>query len=206
MAVTYLRNNEGVFEQVGPGGATTDTTLTQTGKPADAGAVGVALTNYVKKSELNTDGDQFELIKTVTVTDDTTQEIIIETDNDGNSINLKSFYAHFNGMIPQDVTYFCTRINDKTWQEQFSSQTAYNTETLNGTNKAMRISFEILGGGVYRFTEQGIVHLRADGEPTATSGGTQTSITSINKILFRWATSSSYITNGTVVSVYGVRK
>ena len=44
MAVTYLRNSEtGQFEQVGPGGATTDTTLSQAGKPADAGAVGNAL-------------------------------------------------------------------------------------------------------------------------------------------------------------------
>ena len=44
MAVTYLRNpTTNQFEQVGPGGATTDTTLTQIGKPADAGAVGNAL-------------------------------------------------------------------------------------------------------------------------------------------------------------------
>lgn len=44
MAVTYVRNpNTGEFEQVGPGGATTDTTLSQIGKPADAAAVGNAL-------------------------------------------------------------------------------------------------------------------------------------------------------------------
>lgn len=44
MAVTYVRNTEtGEFELVGPGGATTDTTLSLTGKPADAAAVGSAL-------------------------------------------------------------------------------------------------------------------------------------------------------------------
>lgn len=44
MAVTYVRNSEtGEFELVGPGGATTDTTLSLVGKPADAGAVGSAL-------------------------------------------------------------------------------------------------------------------------------------------------------------------
>ena len=47
MAVTYVRNAEtGVFEPVGPGGATTDTTLSQAGKPADAAAVGNALSGY----------------------------------------------------------------------------------------------------------------------------------------------------------------
>lgn len=52
MAVTYVRNENGQFEKVGPGGATTDTTLSQIGKPADAAAVGNALTNYATKSEL----------------------------------------------------------------------------------------------------------------------------------------------------------
>lgn len=54
MAVTYLRNPQtGKFEQVGPGGATTDTTLTQIGKPADAAAVGNALANYATKVALS---------------------------------------------------------------------------------------------------------------------------------------------------------
>lgn len=54
MAVTYVRNAEtGIFEQVGPGGATTDVTLSQTGKPADAGAVGSALANYATKAEVS---------------------------------------------------------------------------------------------------------------------------------------------------------
>ena len=44
MAVTYFRNEQtGEFELVGPGGAFTDTTLSQSGKPADAGAVGSAI-------------------------------------------------------------------------------------------------------------------------------------------------------------------
>jgi len=43
MATTYVRNDAGQFELVGPGGATTDTTLSQAGKPADAAAVGNAI-------------------------------------------------------------------------------------------------------------------------------------------------------------------
>lgn len=50
MATTYVRNQvTGEFELVGPGGATTDTTLSLSGKPADAAAVGSALTNYATK-------------------------------------------------------------------------------------------------------------------------------------------------------------
>ena len=50
MSVTYVRNENGIFEPVGPGGATTDTTLSQIGKPADAAAVGAALTNYATQA------------------------------------------------------------------------------------------------------------------------------------------------------------
>ena len=52
MATTYVRNANGEFELVGPGGATTDTTLSLVGKPADAGAVGAALLNYSTKEYL----------------------------------------------------------------------------------------------------------------------------------------------------------
>lgn len=55
MATTYVRNQEtGEFELVGPGGATTDTTLSQVGKPADAAAVGSALAGYATKINANT--------------------------------------------------------------------------------------------------------------------------------------------------------
>ena len=50
MATTYVRNDQGEFEPVGPGGAATDTTLSQLGKPADAAAVGAALTNYATEA------------------------------------------------------------------------------------------------------------------------------------------------------------
>lgn len=53
MAVTYVRNADGVFEKVGPGGAATDITLSQSGKPADAAAVGNALANYVTAANLS---------------------------------------------------------------------------------------------------------------------------------------------------------
>lgn len=50
MPVTYVRNENGVFEQVGVGTATTDTTLSQVGKPADAAAVGNALAGYATEA------------------------------------------------------------------------------------------------------------------------------------------------------------
>lgn len=53
MATIYNRNPQtNEFEKIGAGGASTDTTLTQVGKPADAGAVGSALTNYITKTKL----------------------------------------------------------------------------------------------------------------------------------------------------------
>lgn len=56
MSVTYMRNPEtGEFELVGPGAATTDTTLSQLGKPADAAAVGSALTGYSPVSHTHTE-------------------------------------------------------------------------------------------------------------------------------------------------------
>ena len=54
MATTYVRNpNTGNFELVGPGGATTDTTLSQAGKPADASAVGSALALKANQSTMD---------------------------------------------------------------------------------------------------------------------------------------------------------
>lgn len=53
MAVTYVRNDQGEFVQVGPGGATTDPTLSFAGKPADAAAVGNALAGYTTSSVLS---------------------------------------------------------------------------------------------------------------------------------------------------------
>ena len=54
MAVTYYRNpTTGEFEKVGAGSAATDTTLSQTGKPADAAAVGAALGNYATAASVS---------------------------------------------------------------------------------------------------------------------------------------------------------
>lgn len=64
MATTYVRNANGQFELVGPGGASTDTTLTQEGAPADAAAVGAALTNYATEAyvsgQINTKVDKVD--------------------------------------------------------------------------------------------------------------------------------------------------
>lgn len=55
MPVTYVRNpNTGVFEEVGFNASATDTTLSQAGKPADAAAVGNALSNYATTADVNT--------------------------------------------------------------------------------------------------------------------------------------------------------
>jgi hypothetical protein len=68
MATTYVRNaTTGEFELVGPGNASTDTTLSQAGKPADAGAVGSALTNYATNVKLaNIFSTYYDLDTTVT--------------------------------------------------------------------------------------------------------------------------------------------
>lgn len=64
MSVTYVRNDNGQFEKVGPGSASTDTTLTQVGKPADAAAVGNALANYATAAfvsgQINTKVDKVD--------------------------------------------------------------------------------------------------------------------------------------------------
>ena len=53
--VVYTRNPQtNEFEPVNPGAATTDTTLSQLGKPADAAAVGSALTNYATTVSVDT--------------------------------------------------------------------------------------------------------------------------------------------------------
>lgn len=65
MATTYVRNQQtGEFELIGPGGSSTDTTLSQAGKPADAAAVGAALGNYATAAsvsgQLNTKVDKVD--------------------------------------------------------------------------------------------------------------------------------------------------
>ena len=61
MSVVYVRNNQGEFESVGSGGATTDITLSQVGKPADAGAVGDAIAELSKRNTLNYDESIIDL-------------------------------------------------------------------------------------------------------------------------------------------------
>lgn len=65
MAVTYVKDpSTGKFVQVGPGGSTTDITLSLTGRPADAAAVGNALSNYATAAyvsgQLNTKVDKVD--------------------------------------------------------------------------------------------------------------------------------------------------
>lgn len=58
MSVTYVRNPQtNEFEPVNPGAFTTDTTLSQLGKPADAAAVGSALSNYATLADVSSQLD-----------------------------------------------------------------------------------------------------------------------------------------------------
>ena len=58
MAVTYIRNEQGEFERVNSG-ATTDTTLSQLGVPADAAAVGNALVLHTHTEYVPSDSPVF---------------------------------------------------------------------------------------------------------------------------------------------------
>lgn len=60
MSIIYVRNQEtNEFELIGQGGPATDTTLSVSGKPADAAAVGVALNNHEHAGYVSSDSPTF---------------------------------------------------------------------------------------------------------------------------------------------------
>ena len=112
MSTVYVRNEiSNEFERVGAGGASTDTTLSQVGKPADAGAVGSAISGLIPLSQkgapngvaaLNTDGK----IPAEQLPAYSTDEVIVGTWIDGRPIYRITlvYEADFSANINSNAT------------------------------------------------------------------------------------------------------
>lgn len=217
------------------GGVSLDTTLTQSGKAADAKAVGDALAEKADISDIPTalpnpnaltftgavtgsyDGsapltvnipaggggggssDKWELINTITVSDDATTNVTFTQDSAGNPFALKKLYLKISG-IKGGSTYPIIRLNGLNWKEQFGG-------IVIGANDNMTISvlFELLGNGIYiwEWANPHSRDIRRTGERVP-GGGTQSLIETINSVMWLWG-SNSAITNGSVFTLYGVR-
>lgn len=143
--------------------------------------------------------DKWELINTITVSDDATANVTFTQDSAGNPFALKKFYLKISG-INGISTYPVIRLNGLGWMEQFGGVSV-------GGYKNMTISvlFELLGNGIYMW-EWANPHardIRRTGERTP-DGGTQSLIETINSFTWLWGTNSA-ITNGSVFTLYGVR-
>ena len=127
MPVTYIRNAQGQFEQVGPGGAATDTTLTHVGKPADAAAVGNALANYATKVALSGKVDA------VSGKDLSTNDF---TDDYRASLDELMSLSHnmFSSLTEIGITTFPTTMKDVAAAMPANSMIVIDTRRVNGTN------------------------------------------------------------------------
>lgn len=149
--------------------------------------------------------DEWERINTFTIPADTAEDvasIIFSEDAEGKPFALKKLYAVFAG-ITGGGTYFCIRINDLLFTQQFGTDIIVNNNI--GKNNPLRLYFEIAGHGFYYWACPNVKSFgyRADGETTP-NGGLQSNISQINKIRFAWGTESA-ITPGTTVNLWGVR-
>lgn len=130
MSVTYVRNSNGAFEQVGPGGATTDITLSQLGKPADAAAVGAALTNYATaasvSSQMSTKVDKISG-KTLSTNDFTNAY--------KNGLDELMSHSHnmFNSLTEIGITTFPTTMNTVASAMPANSMIVIDTRRVNGS-------------------------------------------------------------------------
>lgn len=143
--------------------------------------------------------DVWELLNTITVSDDATTSVTFSADSNGNAFALKKLLLKITG-IKGASTYSVLRLNNLIWMEQFGGATYGATANIN-TN----ISFEILSSGVYLW-ENSNPHgrdIRIDGQKTS-NGRTQSHIETVNSVQWLWATGSA-LTNGTVFTLYGVR-
>jgi hypothetical protein len=121
MATTYVRNQNGEFELVGPGGATTDSTLSLSGKPADAAAVGSALSNYATIASMNT---QFSACR------EDLDELMARSHNVFSSLTelgIKSFPTTMNVVAEAMPANSMLVIDTRTIN---GSGTSYGTETI----------------------------------------------------------------------------
>lgn len=127
MPVTYLRNENGQFERVGPGGASTDTTLTQAGKPADAAAVGNALANYATRVALS------EKVDAVSG-----KELSSNDFTDEYKANLDALLSQshniFSSLTEIGITTFPTTMKDVVSAMPANSLIVIDTRRINGTN------------------------------------------------------------------------
>ena len=143
--------------------------------------------------------DKWELINTITVSDDATINVTFTQDSAGNPFALKKFYLKISG-IKGCSTYPVFRLNGLNWKEQFGGVAigVYDNMTIS-------VLFELLGNGIYiwEWANPHARDIRRTGEITI-NDGTQSLIETINSITWLWGTSSA-ITNGSVFTLYGVR-
>lgn len=120
MPVTYVRNESGKFEKVGPAGAVTDASLSLPGQPADAQAVGDALTWKVSKA----DGKDLS-------TNDFTDDYKAGLDE------LMSHSHHmFSSLTEIGITTFPTTMNTIANTMPANSMIVIDTRRVNGTNSS----------------------------------------------------------------------
>lgn len=127
MAVTYLRKTDGSFERVGPGGATTDTTLSQVGRPADAAAVGNALANYATKVALS--GKVDAVSGKELSSNDFTDAYKADLDE-----LLSRSHNMFSSLTEIGITTFPTTMKDVAAAMPANSMIVIDTRRVNGTN------------------------------------------------------------------------
>lgn len=145
--------------------------------------------------------DTWELINTITVGDDAPVSVTFSAASNGNAFALKKFYL-ITTTAPKN-TYLTVRINNKYWQEQFSTG---HLSTSNVTaNNPIRIILQIVDNGFYKFecTNTNSIVYRRDGE-RCSSGGVQSHFDSVSSVSFEWGAKGPYA-EGDVFTLYGVR-
>ncbi len=149
-------------------------------------------------SEGDNSVDKWELLNTITVSDDETTNVTLTEDSNGNPLDLKKFYLKVSG-IEGTTTYPVLRLNGLNWQQQFGGP------AKSGTNVTIPVLFEIISEGCYccEWHNPFQKEIRFDGEKTG-GGGIQSHIDSVNSIYWGWATGKN-ITNGAIFTLYGVR-
>lgn len=143
--------------------------------------------------------DKWELINTITVSDDAPTNVTFTQDSAGNPFALKKLYLKISG-ISGGQTYPVIRLNGLPWTQQFGGAVISSA-----VNMTMSVLFELLGNGIYMWEWANTYsrEIRRTGE-RAPQGGTQSLIETINSVMWLWGTNSA-ITNGSVFTLYGVR-
>lgn len=121
MAVIYHRNEQGVFEKVNPGGASTDTTLSQAGKPADAAAVANAINAAVALKVDKVSGKELS-------TNDFTNEYKAGLDE-----LMASAHNTFSSITELGITSFPTTMKLVSEAMPKNSMIMIDTRRINGT-------------------------------------------------------------------------